>query len=400
MNTIDQARAFMERTKGMSREELWEAAKELPKDVQTAFWEMRKASYFVPENDVDGSRKEILSPSGMYKLVVSEFSTERGRWHYSQGLVYRKDDDQPIAVVQRNYGDFPYLFIEDHPKGAFLVCGKDYQGQTVIELATGNRRDHMSDGSDSGTGFCWVNYRFDAPSNILVVDGCFWACPWEYRFFDFTDPMSGWPQIETEDYVDVDDKWPVIEGDIVRCYVTREPDPDEDDTDEEVAKKPSRSMDVVRTFRREGLKLVALEEWVSDHEKGRRVERAEIEKKYEAWLATFKATDPLYLAQAKLAEDPALSPESWVAFGETNDGWCPHFSVKERKCWRRIVTHKGKTGATVDLEWAVETGPIKVVLYRDGNSDGHKFFEHSVDGMEQAFAFARAYAGGFPTARP
>jgi hypothetical protein len=340
----------------------------------------------------------ILSPSGTYKLAISMFSTGGESWNYSQGIVYRNDvgrgaaanetDDRPIATIQRNYGAFPYLFVEGHPKGDFLVCGQDYQGQTVIELGSGTRRDAMSEGSEQGTGFCWAAYAFDAPSKILVVDGCLWACPYEYRFFDFSDPMSGWPPIETEGYVDVDEKPPVIEGDLVRCFLTRDADPDEGDAGERAPRTRPRPVDAILTFRREGLRLVAVEEWVSDHEKARRVEREEAAKKYEAWLASFKATDPLYLAYERLVEDPARR----VSVGRTYEGWCPDFHLEERRCCRRIVEREGANGATIDLEWAVDTGPIKLVLYRDSRADGHKFFEHSVLGMEQAFAFAEEYA--------
>jgi hypothetical protein len=392
MDVIEQARAFMEAAKDMSRKALWDAMMQLPKSVRDAYRDMEKASHFVPENEVVASRQELLSPSRTYKLVVTQFSTGPNTWKYSQGIVYRNDDDRPIATVQRNYGHFPYLFIEGHPKGDFLVCGQDYQGQTVIELRSGTRREAMSEGSDGGGGFCWAGYTFHAPSKILVVDGCHWACPNEYRFFDFSDPMSGWPPIETDGIVDVDEIAPVIEGEVVRCVFTREPDPDEDDTDEEAVKKAARRVDVIQTFRREGHKLVTIEEWVSDHEKLRRVEREEAAKKHEAWLAHFKATDPLYLAYEKLVADPALSPKFHLRTGQTHEGWCPDFDRKERRCWRRIVTHEGGKGPTVDLEWAVETGPIKLTLFRDGRADGNRFFEHSVDGMEQAVAFAKQYA--------
>ncbi len=137
---------------------------------------------------------------------------------------------------------------------------------------------------------------------------------------------------------------------------------------------------------------MTIEEWISDHETDRRARRQEAERQYQAWLANFKATDPLYLAHLKLVEDPALSPDSRMSVGRTYDGWCAGFTLDERRYCRRIVTHRGENGPTVDLEWAVDTGPIKLVLYRDGKSDGHKFFEHSVAGMEQAFARARAHA--------
>src|SRR5271154_2272389 len=144
--------------------------------------------YFKPENENAQSRRAYLSPSGKYKLIVSSF--EPGFWSYSQGKVFKQGSDTPIAVVNRNYSAFPYLFIEDHPSGHdFLVCGEDYQGQTVIDLTTGARRDSLSAGTDKGWGFCWSEHRFDKETQILVVSGCHWACPYEFRFYDFAAPM-------------------------------------------------------------------------------------------------------------------------------------------------------------------------------------------------------------------
>ncbi len=363
---------------------------------------MRKESHFAPENEVKDSRKEILSPSGKYKLIFSSFTTGPGSWNYSQGVVYRKDDDQPIATVQRNYGAFPKLFVEGHANGHdYLVCGEDYQGQTVIELDTGKRRDLMSDGSEKGFGFCWAAYTFDAPNQLLVVDGCHWACPYEHRFYDFSDPMNGWPEIELDDErVDADEKKaPELDPDgTMRCFMTRYTDDDDDDEDNETADEEKAKrlkdpiVDVVRTYKREGLKFKLVEEWVSDYEKDRQVKREAWERKDREWTANFKATDPLYLVYADLVKDPALSPEEYMSIGQTYDGWSDDWKGKERRWCRRIITHKGKTGPTVDLEWAVDTGPIKLVFYRDGKSDGHKFFEHSVEGMTQAFAAAKEYS--------
>jgi len=390
MNIIEEARAFMEKAKDMTHDALREAAKLLPESVQDAYWKMRKASRFAAEYERPESRKEILSLSGRYKLVLSRFATGAGSWDYSQGKVFHRGADEPIAVVQRNYGAFPHLFVEDHNGHDYLVCGEDYQGQTVIELDTGARRDLMSDGSDKGFGFCWSSYTFDETSKLLVVCGCHWACPYEYRLFDFSHPMDGWPMLETDESIDEDRKEPIIEGDTVRCFGTREPDDDDDDTDEQAAKKPEQPVDVVKTYRRQGLKLVLVEEWVSDYEKDRRQKREESARKYEAWLAEFKASDPLYLAYAKLVEDPELSAESYMSMGQTHEGWCPDFQGRERRFCRRIIKHKGTEGLTIDLEWAVETGPIKLVVYRDGKHVEDKFFAHATSAMEEAFAYAKS----------
>jgi hypothetical protein len=396
---IVQAQAFMGKAKDMTREALNEAVKALPESVRSAYRDLRKASYYAPENEKIESRTEHLSPDGQYKLVVGYFGTGPGSWNYSQGMIYRLGSNNPIAVVRRNYSAFPYAWVAHQNGHPYLICGEDYQGQTVIELDTGARRDLLSDGSDKGWGFCWAAYTYDAPNQLLVVCGCHWACPYEHRFFDFSNPMSGWPEVEPDEPVDADErKEPELDPDgTMRAFMTRytDDDDDEEETDEEKAKKPKDPIvDVIRTYRRDSLKFKLIEEWASDYEKDRRIKREEWERKDKEWTANFKATDPLYLAYAELVNDPALSPADHTGVGQTYDDWAKgsDWSGKERRWCRRIVTHKGKTGPTVDLEWAVDTGPIKLVFYRDGKSDGHKFFEHSVEGMKSAFAAAKEYA--------
>ena len=91
------------------------------------------------------------SPSGRYQLDVTRFSTGPNTWAYSRGRVFGSDQEPPLAVVDRNFGSFPFSWSEGHPSGHdYLVCGEDYQGQTVIELDTGRRVDHVGAGVEVG----------------------------------------------------------------------------------------------------------------------------------------------------------------------------------------------------------------------------------------------------------
>jgi len=399
---------------------------------------------------------EHLSPSGEYKLVVNSHATKPGCWDYTRGLVYRKGSDKPIAKVKRNYSSFPFCWI-DHPNGhSYLVCGEDYQGQTVIELDTGKRRDHLPPEAEKGHGFCWADYRFDAATLMLVVEGCIWACPYEFRFYDFSDPMNGWPEIEPTEKCEpigiyADGKPPVIEPDgTIKSYDTTNNDSDDDDIkvdfnarteDDRVRlntvcskaslvdwpQEPGNSVIVsdgevrasaviefldgelvakvdwttardvanaIKTFRREGLKLILVDEWVSEAEKVRRIEREEGERRYSKWLADFRAGDPLYLAYAARLKDKVLKPADYESIGITHERWCPDFTGNERRMCRRIIDRgREKNGYTIDLEWAVDTGPVKLSIYKDGNTDHDKFFEHSVAGMNQAFDYAEKLLG-------
>lgn len=351
---------------------------------------MEKSEIFVPERAINERKIEKLSPIKGYKLIITPFSVGKGYGEYSQGLVY-SPDGKLIAEIQRNYRAFPFTFIENHPNGKdYLIAGEDYQGQTVIELNTGKRLDCLSKNTDKGWGFCWTDYRFDVASQILVVDGCIWACPYEYRFYNFSDPMNGWPEIVrihpdgAEGMIDQDDKWPTFEADgVIKCYQTESPEDDDDDH------KNDRPIAAILTLKREENKLTLIDEWVSDKEKAIRIERMEAEKKREKWKANFRASDPLYLAYKESLKDPFWKPEEHEWGGITSKDWCPDFEKEEQRWCRRILDDKEECPYIVDLNWAVDTGPVKITIFKDGNSFETKFFKHSVEGMNEAFAYAK-----------
>lgn len=320
---------------------------------------------------------EYYSDSKKYKLIINC----SGSWK-SSGSVY--DEDKLIATVNRNYGCFPFLFVENHKNGhSYLICGEDYQGQTVIELDTGTIKNVLSDGAEKGFGFCWSDYKFDKESQILSVAGCYWACPYEFRFFDFSDPMNGWPELTGEDFAAYEDrKWPDINGDEITIYQSFEP---EDDSDEDIESLEIASR---QTFKRDGLNLSLINEWISDKEKEIREERRIKREEFEAWEKDFKENDPLYLEYKNLVKDPILSPEDYQTMGRTYKDWCPGLELDETSWGRRIV--KEKNGYTIDLYWAVKTGPIKLTIYKDHNKVEDKFWmEHSVKSLQDAFEYAK-----------
>ena len=356
------------------------------------------SKFFVKENA--GKSYEKLSPDGKYRLVVTSYSTAKGCWNYTQGLVYRVGEDKPLFEVQRNYSDFWCGWV-NHPNGkAYLVCGEDYQGQTVLELDTGRRRDFLPTEAAKGCGFCWVDCEFDAGTQILTVSGCVWAAPFEYRFYDFSNPMEGWPELQPIDaegkdtYIDADRKHPTFEPEgTIKTYQTKIDDDDEDEDDTKIGE-----LQTVCTWRREGAKLVLVNEWVSDAEQTDRTERKIAHERYVRELAEFRANDPLYLAYLELIKDPALSPDKYEGHGVTYNGWCPGFEDRESRWCRRIIHqvsaarwYRREKKLTIDLEWGAKTGPIKLVIYKNGNHIEDKFFmEHSVKSMQAAFAHAKS----------
>jgi hypothetical protein len=129
----------------------------------------------------------FISPSGKYRLEVDVYHTRKGCWSYSRGMVYQ--DDRLIADIKRNFETFPYAWLGKENE-THLYCGFDYQGQTIIDLQNGCRKDTLSTGSEQGFGFCAVGFFISPPpSKYMIIEGCIWGYSTEVRVYDISNPM-------------------------------------------------------------------------------------------------------------------------------------------------------------------------------------------------------------------
>lgn len=154
------------------------------------YQELRKAveQYFTPRNRLDEPLQRHRSPSGAYELEISSYSTQPGAWEFTRGIARSTSDQSVIADVKRNFSDFWHAWVP-HPNGhEYLLCGEDYQGYSVINLGTGVHHRYFADEAHNGMGFCWAEAYPSPDGTIVAVEGCYWACPYELVFFDFSDP--------------------------------------------------------------------------------------------------------------------------------------------------------------------------------------------------------------------
>ena len=366
---------------GLPENERGEAIKGADAQVRAAYHEARQKAVFA-EDKIDRSKAVVhKSPSGRYDLIVTPVSTRPGCWSYTLGEVFK--GPCLLARVERNYSSFPFLFIEGHPDGHdYLVCGEDYQGQTVIQLDTGERRDHLPPEAKKGWGFCWSGITFAKEAKVLVVDGCVWACPYEYRLYDFSRPMNGWRDITGDVMIDADGRPPTFEPDgTVKVYQSGEA------VEDDQGNETPGPVVATTTFRIERGKLVQVAAWVSDEEEARRAAAAEDRRKYDEWYENYKATDPLYL-RLMAALTPPLKPSKYNGIGVTYDGWCPDWKGEERRMCKDI--HETKT-LRMAIEWGIDSSPIKLIVSRLTTPGGTEvfWFEHSTEGMTQAVDRAR-----------
>ncbi len=145
-------------------------------------------SYFNQNNLIVDSTENINSPSNKYVLTIEEYTTKEGAWTYTRGLVKEISTGAIIADVKRNYSHFWYSWCLHENGNEYLLCGEDYQGQTVVNLTMNKVVNHFPSEGLKGTGFCWVDAYPSPDTKIIAVEGCIWACPYEIISYDFSEP--------------------------------------------------------------------------------------------------------------------------------------------------------------------------------------------------------------------
>lgn len=148
--------------------------------------------YFDPQYIVD--TKEILYKE--FRLIIHKYDTTKlsgsNTWEYTQGILYK--GDQIIGAIKRNHSHFPYYFFEKSNK-TYFISGSSYMSQTMIDCENGNRYESKNESS-----FIWTRY-IPIDENTLCVCGCFWGGPYQYEFYDMTDPSKGWPFLKLDESI-------------------------------------------------------------------------------------------------------------------------------------------------------------------------------------------------------
>lgn len=151
---------------------------------------------------------EHLFPSGKFKLTIHTYNTKaisgKSTWEYTQGIVTSMDNNQVVGFIKRNYSQFPYLFFIQN-EVEYLVSGRSYMSQTIINCHTGEVYDNTDD--PERADYCWADI-IQLDNNTVAVNGCVWGGGYKYTFYDFTNISKGWPQLnvtkEVVRYLDID----------------------------------------------------------------------------------------------------------------------------------------------------------------------------------------------------
>ena len=157
---------------------------------------------YTPENRKNEFTKTHLSTSGKYQLTIELYEITDNHRSVSRGIVKRLYDNKDIFEIKRNYWSFPYLFFNRNGD-EWLICGRKYLTQSFINL---DKEKEYERHVESCQNFCWTGYSISPDGDTMAVDGCIWAAPYEYRFFDISDiEGKGWPELICNEFLYIDD---------------------------------------------------------------------------------------------------------------------------------------------------------------------------------------------------
>jgi hypothetical protein len=132
-----------------------------------------------------GDFKTSISPSKQFRLDATNFWLKEPNWDITKIEIYDQKLNKKILDFFVNDGQFFYEWLETNGV-EYLICAEDiYGGQTIIDLTN----IEIVGYSPMEEGFIWTDFCLSPDGKTLATIGCYWACPFVIKLFDFTNPM-------------------------------------------------------------------------------------------------------------------------------------------------------------------------------------------------------------------
>jgi hypothetical protein len=133
-----------------------------------------------------GTFETYLSPSKQYRLDATNFWSRDPHWDLTKAEIYDQNLNEKIFEFFVNDSRVLHGWVTAN-KVDYLVLAEDiFGGQTVVDLT----KRHMAGYSPNEEGFIWTDFHLSPDGNILATIGCYWACPYVLKLFDFSDPLN------------------------------------------------------------------------------------------------------------------------------------------------------------------------------------------------------------------
>lgn len=133
-----------------------------------------------------GDVESFISPSKKFRADTTNCYTKNANGLYTFVEIYEQAQNEKILDFFTNEERFL------HGWGAadeieYLITAEDiYGGQTIVDLTNRKLYGYSPDES----GFIMTNFHLSPNGKTLATIGCYWACPFVIKLFDFTNPTK------------------------------------------------------------------------------------------------------------------------------------------------------------------------------------------------------------------
>ena len=160
----------------------------------------RCAPLFAAEN-LKNTEEQALTST--HTITIREYAGRVNDRNLCGSECILSQSGQPFAQWQSVSNSAVFYRVIHHSNGReYLIFRQDLYGYSVLDLESGESLRFYPEASLGGKGFretfIWTDVMYNTVTNVLAVDGCYWACPYSLHLFDFAEPMSESPR-----YVDM-----------------------------------------------------------------------------------------------------------------------------------------------------------------------------------------------------
>ncbi len=156
-------------------------------------------SIFRPEHRHTYRSEEYIHPlSEEFFIRTCYYEEELDGFHIHASENFLQNYSGRTLYTWRNLNDdaeFSNLICHSNGRH-YLIFRRDLYGYSVFELETMQEFHYIphqaypAKGEKFSETFIWIGVEYDVCTNLLAVEGCYWACPSSVVFLDYTNPLG------------------------------------------------------------------------------------------------------------------------------------------------------------------------------------------------------------------
>lgn len=188
--------------------------------------------YIFCEKYLTGTRIIELSQEYSIKANIYEDPSSEVvpyRTHCSTACLLDKSSATIFSIRNINIDGSFYNLIKHSNGNNYLVFRIDLYGYSMLDLCTMKDYHYIPEKSfRGGETFIWTGTHYISNTNLLIAEGCYWACPYSLFVIDFSNPVNlPYPMFDINDHLDYEDyedtefvDWDNTDNLIIKCNLT------------------------------------------------------------------------------------------------------------------------------------------------------------------------------------